>query len=145
MAMTATVTAATPLALSRRMPSTPAEWLAAGIILVALVVTILILSRWVMRRFDEQSEAGVAWQTQASATFRARWPGDRVWQAGYAELEAEVQGCWQLVLTLESRNTKRQGVEAAEGDRQINAIRAYIATLLGPLNAAAAREHRVVG
>ncbi|WP_163796581.1 hypothetical protein [Mycolicibacterium sediminis] len=143
--MTVIMTAATPLASSRRMPSTPAEWLAAGIILVVMVVVIAVLARWMNRRFDEQSEAGVAWQTQASAVFRARWPGDRVWQAGYAELEAEVQGCWQLVLTLESRNAERQGPTAAEGDRQINAVRAYISTLLGPLNAAAAREHRVVG
>jgi hypothetical protein len=128
--------------LAARGPTTSEEWLGAGIVLGSLVLVLAVLFPWALRRFDRQRDADCARLAAESAAFRTQWPADRVWQAPYLDVEAELVRSWRLVLLLENRNEKRQ---SAELHARIAAVRGWIATLLGPLNAAAAREHRTVG
>lgn len=130
---------------ARGLPTTAEEWLGAAVVLGALAAALLVLVPWLIRRARRESEAGRARLAHESAAFRARWPGAALWHAPYGELEAEVRRCWQLVLLLEAELAKMRGPAAAGMAAQLTAVRAWITTVLGPLNAAAAREHRIVG
>lgn len=133
------------LLAARGLPTTAEEWMGAAVVLGALAAALLVLVPWLIRRSAKESEAGRARLAHESAAFRARWPGEAVWHAPYGELEAEVQRCWQLVLLLEAEHAKQRGSTAAGLAAQLAAVRGWITTTLGPLNSAAAREHRIVG
>ena len=116
-----------------------ADRLGPVIIAVLLIAVVLVLVAWVGRLIVKLAKTEITQQTRASAAFRARWPSDQVWRAPYDELEAEILGCWEAVLELEPLATIERG-DKAELDRQAADVKRWIATLLGPLNAAAARE-----
>ncbi|MBU9762731.1 hypothetical protein FR943_02535 [Mycobacterium sp. TNTM28] len=72
---------------------------------------------------------------EQSQEFRGRWPGEHLRQAPAVELQAEIERCWQLVLALEHRMTRR---ESPDVHHEIAAVRVWIRSVADALNAATA-------
>lgn len=122
-----------------RLPSTPGEWLGVLAFFAVIGTTFVLMQFWAGRRASTQLAAQEARLTTESAQFRSRWPAQQLWQAPYAELEAEAERCWRIIFVLERRQGIARRLQGSDVGAQIVALRGWITTVVNAMHAVASR------
>lgn len=122
-----------------RLPSTAGEWLGLLAAFAVMGTTLLLVRFWAGRSASKRLDAQEARFTAESTQFRSCWPVQLLWQAPYAELEAEAQRCWRLVFVLEQQRHVAGRGRGGDVDAEITAVRGWITTVVNAMNAAVSR------
>lgn len=121
------------------LPSTTEEWLGLLAAIGVMVATYVLVQVWAGRSAAKELDALESRFAGDSAQFRSRWPAQLLWQAPYAELEAEAERSWRLVFVLERRRNLARRSRSGEFDTRIAAVRSWITTVVNAMNAASSR------
>lgn len=119
-----------------RLPSTPGEWLGLLAAIGVMVATYVLVQFWAGRSASKELDALEERFAGDSAQFRSRWPAQLLWQAPFAELEAEAERCWRLVFVLEKRRDLARRGRGGEFDTRIASVRSWITTVVNAMNVA---------
>ncbi|MGW4096310.1 hypothetical protein [Mycobacterium sp. NPDC004974] len=122
-----------------RLPSTPGEWFGVLTFFAVIGTTFALMHFWVGRRGSARLGAQEARLRSESAQFRSQWPAQQLWQAPYADLEAEAERCWRIIFVLEQRRDSDGGGRRGDFDAQIAALRGWITTVVNAMNAVTSR------
>lgn len=122
-----------------RLPSTPEEWLGLLAAIGVMVATYVLVQIWAGRSVAKELDALEARLAAESSQFRSRWPAQLLWQAPYAELEAEAERSWRMVFVLEQRRDLGHRSRGGDFDAQIAAVRSWITTVVNAMNVVASR------
>ncbi|UNC00471.1 hypothetical protein H5U98_03210 [Mycolicibacterium boenickei] len=122
-----------------RLPSTPEEWLGLLAAIGVMGATYVLVQIWAGRSVAKELDALEARLVAESSQFRNRWPAQLLWQAPYAELEAEAERSWRIVFVLGQRRDLARRGRGGDFDTQIAAVRSWITTVVNAMNVVASR------
>ncbi|MGA5543835.1 hypothetical protein ACPCIR_18440 [Mycobacterium sp. NPDC051198] len=122
-----------------RLPSTPDEWLGLLAAIGVMVATYVLVQIWAGRSTAKELDVLEARLVAESSQFRSQWPAQLLWQAPYAELEAEAERSWRMVFALEQRRDLARRSRGGDIDTQIAAVRSWITTVVNAMNVVASR------
>ncbi|MBN3512367.1 hypothetical protein JYB55_26425 [Mycolicibacterium septicum] len=122
-----------------RLPSTPEEWLGLSAAIGVMVATYVLVQIWAGRSVAKELDALEARLVAESSQFKTRWPAQLLWQAPYAELEAEAERSWRMVFVLEQRRDLARRSRGGDFDTKIAAVRGWITTVVNAMNVVACR------